>query len=125
MREGPFLMGMQTRRDQAGEALAVARKTLRDFVVNGPTEPELAAAKQNIVGGFPLRIDSNRKILEYLSVIGFYHLPLTYLDEFVPNVERITVAQIRDAFRRRIDPDRMATVVVGADPGAIPGDGGR
>ena len=125
MREGPFVMGMQTRRDQAGEALAVARKTLRDFVAEGPTESELEAAKQNIVGGFPLRIDSNRKILEYLSVIGFYRLPLTYLDDFVPNVERVTVAQIRDAFRRRVDPDRLATVVVGADPGEIPGDGGR
>ena len=125
MQDGPFLIGMQTRRDQAGEALAVARKTLRDFVAEGPTESELQAAKQNIVGGFPLRIDSNRKIHEYLAVIGFYRLPLSYLDDFVPNVERVTVEQIRDAFRRRVDPDRMATVVVGADPGEIPGDGGR
>jgi zinc protease len=125
LREGPFLIGMQTRRDQAGEALGVARKTLRDFVEQGPTESELRAAKQNIIGGFPLRIDSNRKIHEYLSVIGFYHLPLTYLDDFVPNVERVTAAQIRDAFRRRVDPERMATVVVGADPGGIPGAGGR
>lgn len=124
-REGPFVMGMQTRRDQAGEALGVARETLRKFVSDGPTEQELQAAKQNIVGGFPLRIDSNRKIQEYLAVIGFYRLPLTYLDDFVPNVERVTVAQIRDAFRRRVDPERMATVVVGADPGEIPGAGGR
>jgi zinc protease len=125
MREGPFLVGMQTRHDQAGEALDVARKTLRDFVAGGPTEKELRAAKQNIIGGFPLRIDSNRKIQEYLSVIGFYRLPLSYLEDFVPNVERVTVAEIRDAFRRRVDPERMATVVVGADPGEISGAGGR
>jgi zinc protease len=125
MREGPFLIGMQTRHDQAGEALDVARRTLRDFVAGGPTEEELRAAKQNIIGGFPLRIDSNRKIQEYLSVIGFYRLPLSYLEDFVPNVERVTVAEIRDAFRRRVDPERMATVVVGADPGEISGAGGR
>ena len=90
------------------------RKTLADFVAHGPTEQELRAAKQNIVGGFPLRIDSNRKILDYLSVIGFYDMPLTYLDDFSARVEHVTVAQIRDAFKRHIDPQHMATVMVGA-----------
>lgn len=112
---GPFVIGMQTRRDQADEALAVVRKTLRDFVSNGPTEKELVAARQNIVGGFPMRIDSNRKIHEYLAVIGFYGMPLSYLDDFVANVERVTVADIKAAFARHVDPDRLVTVVVGAD----------
>jgi zinc protease len=114
-REGPFLIGMQTQRGQAGEALAVARATLAEFVRAGPTEKELVAAKQNIIGGFPLRIDSNRKIHDNLAMIGFYRLPLTYLEDFVKNVERVTVADIRDAFRRRVHPDRMVTVVVAAD----------
>jgi zinc protease len=112
---GPFVIGMQTRRDQADEALAVTRKTLRDFVSNGPTEQELLAARQNIVGGFPMRIDSNRKIHEYLAVIGFYNLPISYLEDFVPNVERVTVADIKTAFARHVDPDKLVTVVVGAD----------
>lgn len=112
---GPFVIGMQTRRDQADAALAVVRKTLRDFVDNGPTGAELQAAKQNIVGGFPMRIDSNRKIHEYLALIGFYNLPISYLEDFVGNVERVTVADIKAAFARRVDPDRLVTVVVGAD----------
>jgi zinc protease len=115
MREGPFVIGMQTQRDQAGEALEVARRTLREFVASGPTEAELTAAKQNIIGGFPLRIDSNRKIHDYLSLIGFYGLPLSYLDDFVKNVERVTVADIRGAFQRHVHPDRQITVVVGPE----------
>jgi zinc protease len=114
-REGPFLISMQTRRDQAAQALGVARATLAEFVKSGPTKEELTAAKRNIVNGFPLRIDSNREIHEYLAVIGFYRLPLTYLDDFVTNVERTTAADIREAFRRRIKPDRMVTVVVAGD----------
>lgn len=114
-RPGPFIISMQTRRDQAGQALEVAQATLAEFVGNGPTAAELEAAKRNIVGSFPLRIDSNRKIHEYLALIGFYRLPLTYLEDFVDNVEKITAAQVRDAFQRRIKPDRMVTVVVGAD----------
>jgi zinc protease len=66
-----------------------------------------------------LRIDNNRKILDYLSVIGFYNLPLTYLEDFVPNVEKVTVADIRAAFARRVDPAHMVTVVVGPEAAAI------
>ncbi len=110
---GAFQVGLQTKKDQADVALKVARDTLREFIAKGPTEKELKAAKQNIIGGFPLRIDSNRKILDYLSIIGFYGLPLTYLDDFTRNIEKVTTAQIRDAFKRHIDPDAMATVIVG------------
>jgi zinc protease len=116
---GPFMIGLQTRKDQAGEALAVVRATLKEFLAQGPTADELKKAKQNLVGGFPLRIDSNRKILDYLGMIGFYRLPLTYLDDFVPNVEKVTLADIRDAFARRVDPERMVTVIVGADEAAL------
>lgn len=115
---GAFQIGLQTKKEQADDALKLVRKTLSDFVANGPTEKELIAAKQNIVGGFPLRIDSNKKILEYLSVIGFYDLPLSYLDDFTGRVERVTARQIHEAFARHIQPERMATVIVGAPEGA-------
>ncbi len=111
---GAFQIGLQTKKEQSDQALQLVRDTLAEFIAKGPTEKELVAAKQNIVGGFPLRIDSNRKILDYLSIIGFYDLPLTYLDDFTRKVERVSVAQIRDAFARHIDPRAMATVIVGA-----------
>lgn len=111
---GAFQIGLQTKKEQADEALALVRKTLAIFVAHGPTQKELIAAKQNIIGGFPLRIDSNRKILEYLSIIGFYDLPLSYLDDFTGKIERVTTAQIHDAFARHIHPEAMATVIVGA-----------
>ena len=116
---GPFVIGLQTRKDQAGAALAVVRATLKDFLDQGPTAADLLRARQNLVGGFPLRIDSNRKILDYLAVIGFYHLPLSYLEDFVPSVEKVTLADIRAAFARRFDPARMVTVVIGPDAATL------
>jgi zinc protease len=112
---GPFVLGLQTRNTQADAALKVMRETLMRFVETGPTEMELVAAKKNISGGFPLRLDSNRDILGYLAVIGFYDLPLDWLETYVPNVEAVTAESIRDAFRRRIRPAEMVTVVVGGD----------
>ncbi len=111
---GQFQIGLQTKKDQADAALAVVRETLDKFMKNGVTENELKAAKQNLVGGFPMRIDSNSKILDYLALIGFYKLPLDYLDTFNDNVNKVTAAQIKEAFNRRIQTDKMVTVIVGA-----------
>lgn len=115
--DGPFQIGLQTKRESAGEALAVVRDTLSRFLAEGPTESELRAAKSNLIDGFPLRIENNRKILDYLAMVVFYRLPLSYIDDFTREVDAVSVAQIRDAFRRRIDPAKMVTVVVagGAD----------
>jgi zinc protease len=113
-REGPFQVGLETRRDQADEALKLARSVVGEFVKRGPTEAELKAAKKSLVGGFPLRIDTNRKILEQIAVIGFYRLPLAWLDEFPARVQGVTLAQVKSAFARRIDPEKLSIVVVGA-----------
>jgi zinc protease len=111
--QGPFMIGLQTKNNQRQQALAVVRKVLKDFVAQGPTEKELEAAKKHLTGGFPLRLDSNKKIAEYLAMIGFYSLPLTYLDDFIPRIEAVTVDQIRDAFKRRVHPERLVTMIVG------------
>ena len=113
---GPFQVGLQTKREQAEAAMKVVHETLDKFMSKGVTEAELKAAKQNIIGGFPLRTDSNAKILDYLAVIGFYKLPLTYLEDFNKQVGKVTTAQIKDAFNRRIKTDKMVTVVVGGNP---------
>ncbi|NOT14796.1 MAG: insulinase family protein [Methylotenera sp.] len=114
---GPFQIGLQTKKDQADAALKLVRETLDNFIKNGVTEAELKAAKANIMGGFPMRIDSNSKILDYLSVIGFYKLPLNYLDQYNENVAKVTTAQIKDAFARRLKPENFVTIIVG-DPNA-------
>jgi zinc protease len=110
---GPLIVGLQTKNSQRDQALKLVRQVVSDFVDKGPTEQELTAAKKHITGGFPLRLDSNGKIAENLAVIAFYGLPLTYLDDFIPRIEAVTVEQIRNAFRQRVHPDQMVTVIVG------------
>ena len=112
-RRGPFIIGLQTRNEKSTEALKVLKETLAKFIEDGPTAKELIQAKKNITGGFPLRIDSNSDISNYLGVIGFYNLPLSYLKDFNQRVEAVSVEQIREAFKRRIHPDKMITITVG------------
>ncbi len=114
-RSGPFTLGLQTKNAKREEAIQVLRNTLQDFLDKGPTDKEITAARKNITGGFPIRVSSNSKIVEYLAMIGFYKLPLDYLDTFSPTIEAVTKEQIVDAFKRRVDPDKMVTVIVGGD----------
>jgi zinc protease len=114
---GAFTLGLQTRPDQAAQAVQVSRDVVRSFVAEGPTEAEMKAAKDFMVGGFALRIDSNRKLLDNLASIAWHGLPLDYLDTWTGQIERVTAAQVKAAMARKLQPDRMVTVIVG---GAAP-----
>ncbi len=111
--QGPFQIGLQTRRDATREAVESARAELARYLQDGPSEAELAQAKNNLIGGFPLRIDSNKKILEYLAVIGFYNLPLDWLDAYSAKVAAVTREDVLRAFQARVKPAAMSTVIVG------------
>ena len=111
---GPFIAALQTGKDQTREAIDVLTATVAEFIATGPTDKELAAAKKNLIGGFPLRVMSNGDVLEYLAMIGFYDLPLDYLDTFRENVAAVSVADVRSAFSRRLKPSDFLTVIVGS-----------
>ena len=111
---GAFTIGLQTRPDQAQQALKLVREVLTQFVAKGPTEKELQAAKDNLIGGFPLLLDGNRKLLENVANIAWNDLPLDYLDTWTQHIQALTVADIRAAFARKVQPEKMVTVVLGA-----------
>jgi zinc protease len=68
-----------------------------------------------MVDGLALRMDSNAKLLGYLSAIGFYGLPLSYLDDFPARVKAVTAEQIKAAFARHVKQENLVTLVVAAD----------
>ena len=86
---------------------------LERFVAQGPTENELKAAKDNLIGGFALRIDSNEKLLGNVANIAWNNLPLNYLDVWTQQIDKITTTQIKAAMQRKLQPEKMVTVVLG------------
>jgi zinc protease len=113
---GPFVMGLQTRPDQAAQAVQIARQVLKDFVATGPSAAELQAAKDNLMGGFALRIDSNRKLLDNVANIAWVGLPLDYLAHWTERIAAISAADVKAAMQRKLQPEKMVTVVVGGTP---------
>lgn len=111
--KGEFQIGFSTKKEQAQEALAVSKQVLKQFINEGPTAAELQQAKDNIIGGFPLRFDSNKKLIGYLSVIGTYNLPISFLDDYPKYVQALTKEQIKKAWQQRIQTEDLNIVVVG------------
>ena len=114
-KQGPFAMGMQTRNDQREMAINLLMENIQQFIQQGPTQEQLDKAVNNITGSAPMRTDSNRKLVEYMAMIGFYGLPLDYLDTFNDKVRQVTIEDIKLAWQRRLNPDKFAIVVVGSE----------
>ncbi|QWD39466.1 insulinase family protein [Polynucleobacter paneuropaeus] len=111
---GIFQAGLQTKNDQASMALDVMKETISQFIAKGPTQSELDAAKANLINGFPLRIDNNRKLLDNVSSIAWNGLPLNTLDTWTEQVNAVTREQVEIAFQKYLAMDRMKIVVLGA-----------
>lgn len=110
---GPFSISLQTRAEMTEGSLGLIKDIVRDYLVNGPTEQELTDAKREISGSFPLANASNSNIVAQLGAIGFYNLPLNYLEDFIKQIQALTPEQIKQAMNKHLKVDDFIVVTVG------------
>jgi zinc protease len=110
---GPFMIYLQTKSSTVDQANELIKKILKKFIDDGPTTKQLDAAKNNMIGGFPLSLSSNSAILAVVSNIAFYHRPLNYVDMYEKNMRAVTIDQVKKAFQKNIDVNKLVTIVVG------------
>jgi zinc protease len=110
---GPFIIGLQTRNEQAVNAIKITRDALTNFISSGPSAEEIVEAKNNIINGFPLRLASNQAILQNVMNITTYGLPLNYLDTYRDNINAVSVDTVKAAFQRHLNPKNLVTITVG------------
>lgn len=111
--EGPFIISLQTKNESAKEALNVVYQELENFAKNGPTEEQLEHARNNLLASFPLQFASNQGTVSQLNSIGFYDLPLNYLESFYKGVQNATTASVHEAFKKTIKPEFLYTLTLG------------
>ncbi|MBF8778762.1 M16 family metallopeptidase [Pseudomonas fulva] len=110
---GPFMINLQTRAELSEGTLELVRGILADYLQTGPTPAELENAKRELAGSFPLSNASNASIVGQLGAIGFYNLPLTWLEDFMRQSQALTVEQIKAAMNRHLSVDKLVIVTVG------------
>lgn len=110
---GPFMINLQTRAELSEGTLKLVQDILRDYLKTGPTQQELDDAKRELAGSFPLSNASNASIVGQLGAIGFYNLPLNFLEDFMQKSQSLTVEQVRDALNKHLAADKMVIVTAG------------
>jgi zinc protease len=123
--QGPWMISLQTATNNAPEALSVVKDTLAGLLADIP-ESELQEHKDNIVGSFALETDSNKDIVGYLAMMGFYQLPLSWMTDFPKQVADLDRQQLMTVIRRHLQPEQWTGVLLGkssdshSEPTALP-----
>lgn len=110
---GGFVISTSTKNQDVETARQVILSELRKIAEKGVTQAEYEGAKSYLSGSFPLRLDSNNKILSYLSVMQMEGLGADYLDTWVANVNAVSKADIERVAKELIDTQALVTVIVG------------
>lgn len=110
---GPFMINLQTRAELSEGTLALVKQLLGDYLRDGPTQQELDDAKRELAGSFPLSTASNAAIVGQLASMGFYDLPLSYLDDFMRDVQSLSTEQVKAAMAKHLDPEALVVVTAG------------
>ena len=111
---GPFMINLQTRAEMSEGTLKLVQDVFAEYLKNGPTQKELDDAKRELAGSFPLSTASNADIVGQLGAMGFYNLPLSYLEDFMRQSQELTVEQVKAAMNKHLNVDKM--VIVSAGP---------
>lgn len=111
--EGPFIISFATQKAQASIAEQLTRKTLNDFIDKGPSAKELEAAKQYLIGSFPLSIASNQNMVQILLKMALLKLPQDYLETYTKRIQAVSASEIQAAFKRHVQPKKLLNVQVG------------
>lgn len=110
---GPFVAG-------AGVTTAKTDSSIREFLYEidktheeGISEDELAFVKRGLTGFFALSFETPAQIAGALQNIVLYKLPENYYETYLQNIDKVSLAEVRQASKKYLDSSKMAVVVVG------------
>ena len=109
---GLFEVVVQTKNKSAGEVLGQIKSTMEGMRAGLVEKGELEDAKAYLTGSFPLRLDTTRKIAEFLGAAEFYGLGNDFIGKYPGYINRVTAEEVLDAARKYLHPDNYVLVVV-------------
>lgn len=110
---GAFEFIMQTKNETALEAIRIATEEMRRMREQPVAEQELSDAKDYLIGSFPLRFDTNRKVAGFLSQVEYFELGLDYPDRYADLIRKVTREDVQRVAKQYLQPERLITVIVG------------
>lgn len=110
---GPFQVSTAVGNDVTAAAVREIVHELHTIVADGPTEEEVAAARDYAAGVFGLRLETAGQVATRVSQLVVYGLPDDHFDRYRDDVRAVTREQAAKAAALHIRPDEVQIVVVG------------
>jgi zinc protease len=109
---GTFELVMQTKNETALEAIRIANVEIRRMREALVTEEELKDAKDYLIGSFPLRLDTNRKVANFWAQVEYFQLGLDYPDRYGDFIQKVSREDVRRVAQKYLKPESLITVIV-------------
>jgi zinc protease len=110
---GLFEVGVQTKNESTKTVISEIYSQMNRIKKDKVSEQELDDAKAYLTGSFPRKLDTNRKIADFLVAIEFYELGLDYVDKYPQYIRAVTGDDVLRVAGKYLDTLDMVTVVVG------------
>jgi zinc protease len=110
---GTFVGFTEVRNPVTDSALVEMLSQFRRIREEPVTQEELDAAKNYLVGSFPLRFETASATAGQLATVRLLGLPIESLQQFTQKVAAVTPAEVQRVARQYLHPDRATIVVVG------------
>jgi zinc protease len=118
---GPFSVRTAVQTPATVPSISESLAELRRIRETAVTPAELAAARDYLVGVFPLRFETPGAVVAALGGLYVQDLPDDELARYRREVEAVTIEAIQKAAQDHIHPDKIAIVAVG-DADAVAAD---
>ena len=109
---GSFQIVLQTKNASAREAIALSLEEMKRIQTEGVSEKELDAAKKYLIGSFPMRFDTQGKLVNFLTQIEYYGLGLDYPEKYPSLIRSLTREDVLRVAKAYLHPENVILVVV-------------
>jgi zinc protease len=109
---GFFEIVLQTKNESAHTAVEEILKQIALIRKDHISDEELEDAQAYLTGSFPRRLDTNRKIADFLASVEFYALSLDYAEKYPVFIKSVTKADVLRVAQKYLTAENYVLVVV-------------
>jgi zinc protease len=109
---GSFQIVLQTKNSSAREAISLALQQMERIRKEPVSEKELEGAKKYLIGSFPMRLDTQSKMANFLTQVEYYGLGLDYPEKYPSLIQSVTKEEVLRVAQKYLHPENYILVVV-------------
>lgn len=110
---GPFLARTETKHETAAEVVSIIVAELNRLATADVAENELTPRKATLIGNFGQSLETTSGIVNRVSTLALYALPLSDINRYVSGVQSVTAEQVRKFAASNLGGKDVHVVVVG------------